>query len=62
MGLQETRVFGVRSVVHRAGITRRLRFWVLGTNMLQIIPNFTQGFQITFKAYIKSLVIFGIIN
>jgi hypothetical protein len=30
MGLQETRVFGVRTVVHRAGITKRLGFWGLG--------------------------------
>jgi hypothetical protein len=26
------------------------------------MPNFTQGFQILFKAYLKSLVNFGIIN
>jgi hypothetical protein len=31
MELQETRVFGVNSEVHRAGIIRRLGFWVLGT-------------------------------
>jgi hypothetical protein len=30
-GLQETRVFEVSIVVHRAGITRRLGFWGLGT-------------------------------
>jgi hypothetical protein len=27
MGLQETMLFGVRTVVPRAGITRRLGFW-----------------------------------
>jgi hypothetical protein len=31
MDLQETRVSGVGSEVHRAGTTRRLGFWVLGT-------------------------------
>jgi hypothetical protein len=31
MGLQETMVFGVRTEVPRADITRRLGFWGLGT-------------------------------
>jgi hypothetical protein len=31
MGLQETRVFDVSIVVHRAGITKGLGFWGLGT-------------------------------
>jgi hypothetical protein len=39
MGLQETRVFGVTSEVPRAGITRRLGFWVLGTKHY---PNHTK--------------------
>jgi hypothetical protein len=34
-GLQENRVFGVRTEVHRAGITRRFGFWGLGTKHCQ---------------------------
>jgi hypothetical protein len=40
MGHQETRVFGVRSVVHRAGITRRLGFW--GFSGTKHCPNHTK--------------------